>query len=69
MTIAGKAKREYLKSPVHCPFCGSENLEASGLEVDDWDEYLAHFHVQCLSCKKAWRDEYKLVDVEEVEVG
>lgn len=64
--IAEDAKRDYLKSPVHCPFCGSEHLEASGLEVDDWNEVLAHGHVRCLSCKRAWRDEYKIVDVEEV---
>lgn len=42
----------YLRSPMHCPSCGSKNYE--------------YVYPHCNECEKAFRDTYRLVDVEEL---
>jgi hypothetical protein len=41
-----------------CPFCGSSDLEGEAVDIEDGKAYQS---VMCHCCKKAWRDEYKLV--------
>ena len=47
----------------HCPFCDSAAIEGDSVEVDNGT---ATQEVVCLSCGKAWNDQYKLVGYEEV---
>ena len=44
----------------YCYFCGSPNINAGHMEIDS----AAWCEVECDDCKKAFRDVYKLVNVE-----
>lgn len=49
---------KYLKAKgVRCPYCGSEDLNAGGVEVDAGE---ALQDVRCLSCDESWTDVYEL---------
>lgn len=64
MPITEQAKKEYLKSPVHCPFCGSKDISSDSLEADG---STAWARVECQACDNSWRDVYQLINVEEVD--
>ena len=52
--------REYIDAPGFCPFCKSENISGSNIEIDAnsaWQD------VGCDDCNKDWRDIYRLVAV------
>jgi DNA-directed RNA polymerase subunit M/transcription elongation factor TFIIS len=49
----------------YCPFCGSDKLSSSPLSVPADDSETCAI-VECLDCKKQWKDIYKLVTIEEV---
>jgi len=56
-----KTKIEYLHNPDICPFCKSNDLEATSMDVDSnraWQP------VKCNGCGEEWTDIYKLVDIE-----
>lgn len=52
---------EYMKAPVFCPFCDSENIgqESSG----EFDAGIAFIDMVCDTCGKIWREEYNLVAI------
>jgi transcription elongation factor Elf1 len=59
--ITPKAKKKYLKSPAHCPFCNSTDIEGQMVQVDSgacWQP------ISCVTCKRKWDDIYKLTDVD-----
>lgn len=62
--ILTKDLEEYLKSPNHCPYCGSVKIDSDRMEVDDNDRVNAI--VECDDCGRKWRDIYKVVEVEEL---
>jgi formate dehydrogenase maturation protein FdhE len=57
-------KREYLKDPDHCPYCGSTYI--SGSMVDLFTQGAAQ-PVKCTECGRTWHDIYELVGVEEAK--
>lgn len=62
--IAAKEKlvQDYLETNgTSCPYCDSVRLSADPMEIDGDDAYC---NVECLGCKKTWRDLYKLVGFE-----
>ena len=63
-TLTAKAKKEYIKSPNHCPYCKSDDIEAEPL---DGDGLCAFSKVKCNDCGESWNDQYKLVGISEVE--
>ncbi len=61
MELTNDAKQRYLKGRgTHCPFCGSEQIEGSHVEVDGGR---AVQPIGCLICDKEWSDIYTLDDV------
>ena len=58
-------KKHYIENTSsQCPYCHSDNITGSAVEVDAdsaWQE------VSCTDCERSWQDIYKLVDVEEIE--
>jgi formate dehydrogenase maturation protein FdhE len=61
-SLEGAKQAEYIKASYHCPYCGSDDLDARGAEFDD--NYCTR-SIQCCSCKKEWTDIYRLVEIEE----
>lgn len=52
------SQKAYVDSEgVKCPFCGSENLDREGVDVDAGG---ASQRVSCDDCGKTWYDCYKL---------
>lgn len=49
--------RRYLKSPAHCPFCESQDIEGGRIEVDDGGAYQS---ITCNDCESEWDDAYEL---------
>jgi formate dehydrogenase maturation protein FdhE len=55
------AIKKYVKNGgVHCPHCGSDNLDEFG---QDFDETGIYKYIRCLVCDERWTDIYKLVDM------
>ncbi len=66
-------KEKYFKDTEHCPYCNSENLNATmpkekklGKRVEEVEKSTGRGNVECLNCKKSWQETYKLVDVKEL---
>jgi ssDNA-binding Zn-finger/Zn-ribbon topoisomerase 1 len=65
MPLTKEAKRKYLNDQgVHCPFCGSHNIDAR--KMDFLDEMI-YQKVECIDCQNEWTDHYKLVGISEPE--
>lgn len=63
--LTKKQIREYVKSGgVKCPYCNSEGISAGNLLLDDNDICMSN--VQCLNCKKSWREVYSLFTIVEL---
>ena len=60
--LTKEQKESYIKSPYHCPFCNSNNIEAFPLKFEDDVTGI----VKCKDCGKNWEDEYKVVGVSEL---
>jgi len=67
---AGKYRideKKYIRAGgTKCPFCGSDEIEGSSVEVDSssaWQE------VGCNNCDSEWNDIYKLDDIEVTQEG
>lgn len=60
MQLTNEQKEKYLKSPGHCPHCGSTDISGGPLEADGdvWQV------ITCENCNAEWTDVYKLVAVE-----
>jgi len=55
----------YIRSPNHCPACGSTMISAdSSADIDD---KFATQRVSCSDCEANWDDIYKLVHYEKVD--
>ena len=50
---------------VHCPYCGSTDLDCSLMNQDG---PIAFQEISCNGCDKQWTDIYKLVDMTPTEV-
>ena len=49
---------------VHCPYCGSEDIEGGSVQTDNrvvWQP------VRCLTCGRKWNDLYTIAGYEPVE--
>jgi len=63
MSVKGyydKLRKEYLKNPNVCPFCGSTNITA---EHAEFDGNSASRPVACEECNKEWVEELTLTHV------
>ena len=58
MELTAEQEREYLKSPNHCPYCGSENIDSGHMEGDTLTA-----QVVCRECDKSWWDCYQLTEI------
>ncbi|MEW6385938.1 MAG: hypothetical protein AB1491_00255 [Thermodesulfobacteriota bacterium] len=74
MSFTHEQIRDYLaKEGSECPFCGSKEIAA----IANTDDYEGEFEaiwenevkreLVCSSCKKSWREYYKLRDIEELD--
>ena len=62
MSLTEEQKKKYLEEGAqHCPYCGSDDIEAGPYEAD-WME--AWSKVSCHTCDQEWLDLFKLVGVE-----
>lgn len=55
-----KAKQEFLKDPNHCPYCGSENINAGAIDLEN---YYAEW--DCDDCLETWAVDFN-VEMENV---
>jgi hypothetical protein len=51
--------KEYFRNGC-CPYCGSENLEGEGVNIDG---DTAEQEVGCNDCNRSWYDKYSLIGV------
>jgi transcription elongation factor Elf1 len=58
-----KDKKEYIKSPNHCPFCKGVDIFAGTLNIED---DIITYVVTCVICKKRWHDIYTVTDIKEI---
>jgi len=56
-------KKAYLNDSTKCPFCQSNQIEGSSVEISNNRAYQT---VSCNDCDKRWSDIYTLSDVEEL---
>lgn len=59
-----KQVRKYIKSSHKCPECGSDDLNARSVDIDEGGVYQ---EVTCVACSCHWWDVYKLVNI--VKIG
>lgn len=66
MTLTDEQKQEYIRSNgVICPYCRqTDQVDADMVQLEN-DNLVAT--VRCYRCNKAWKDIYKIADVEEIE--
>lgn len=64
IVLTEKEKEKYLQSPSVCPYCGSDDLDASSIKPD-YDNHEACGEVQCMQCSRVWKDIYKLTAIVE----
>jgi formate dehydrogenase maturation protein FdhE len=57
-------QEDYVKHPYFCPFCGSNEIDAS---KTDAFENLMYQWVRCDSCGTEWHDVYELIGFEQVK--
>jgi len=56
-----KTVDEYLADPVHCPYCGHEDIEGGSPAVFD---NVCVSKITCNNCESEWSDIYRLVSYE-----
>ena len=61
--LSNEQKQKYIKTGSHCPYCGSEDIEATMRPKAD--EGWAWQDIACNHCRKQWRDIYTLSDIKE----
>jgi len=60
--MKNKDKKEYIKSPNHCPFCKGEDINEGDY---DFKGNIVWSNVYCSACKKEWEDIFTLTNVKE----
>ena len=60
-----RSDTEYVVHAGHCPFCGSEDIEGDGVDVDGDG---ATQEVSCSSCEASWYDTYQLTGYRTINV-
>jgi hypothetical protein len=58
----------YLKNPNFCPFCKSDEIDASFLERRSFEDTVYQW-VRCDTCETEWHNIYELTGYEEVVTG
>ena len=56
----------YIEAPHTCPFCRSEELDATDSSITASGE--VHQPVKCFGCRRKWTDVYVLARIEDVEI-
>lgn len=59
--LTPEQKAKYLENPLTCPFCGSANLDASGIQLPSFKEVCQD--VECESCGAKWQDVFTLTNI------
>jgi hypothetical protein len=54
--------KNYLKSPNHCPYCNSKNIEADEINYDD----TINCDVYCTNCQRTWNEQYEVTNITEL---
>lgn len=61
--LTKEQKRRYVESGyAHCPYCSSDDLTGSSVDVDG---NVATQGVSCAQCCKSWTDVFRLVNIVE----
>ena len=61
MTLTDEQRKAYIDAGgVHCPFCGSSDIEGGFVETDAGR---ATQPISCLTCDQHWTDEYVLAAI------
>ena len=61
MPLTEEARQQYVQDGgVHCPYCGSADIEGSSLEVDGGSTIQK---IYCLDCDREWTDVYQLTGI------
>ena len=63
MKLSKAQKAAYIKSPYHCPYCNSAQIEVGNLEVSVKNHKKIFQHVVCLKCNETWKDVFVLAKV------
>ena len=67
MEITKKMEKEYLEhGGQRCPVCGSDKVSSGNVEIDGSQGYA---NVDCGNCGATWTDIFKLVGIDNLEVG
>ncbi len=65
--LTKKQIQAYLQSPVHCPYCGSQDIVG---RARDYEGNYVYQGIKCQVCGRTWTDEYTLTGItEEPEEG
>ncbi len=62
--LTRKARREYLKYPGRCPYCGYDDPRYGSIDMDGQE--IVQF-VSCPECLRMWQDWYRITDILEVD--
>jgi hypothetical protein len=58
--LSAQAKQEYLKNPIACPFCKSQEVMGDAIDVDGTG---CSQPIHCVQCGRRWYDIYTLTDI------
>ena len=58
MALTAQQIADYIKSPYHCPYCLSDDIEGGDM---DWDGLTQE--VSCKQCQQSWRDELSVTGI------
>lgn len=61
--LSKMAVKEYLDTPVHCPYCCQQNISADAMYIEEGG--VVTQYIRCHVCNKGWTDVYRLVDIKE----
>jgi len=59
--------RKYVENPKLCPFCDSKIITVMRFN-NTYQNPSGSKHVRCHTCKKTWREVWKMVGIEETDV-
>jgi len=62
----GQKKRYFEKGGNECPLCLSTNITTIGNPIRDDGDGMCRQQMQCLICKKEWKDVFRRFDIESI---